>query len=71
MILRILGLPNTYAVASESQEGVGYLVRLSPFPACTCMGYRYRADCKHIAWVKEVIARAVEVPEPGRTPGGD
>ena len=52
-VFRVDGLPSTFFVPSGTREGVGYLVRLTPFPACTCPGFRYNGRCKHIVMVEQ------------------
>ena len=52
---RVEGVPNTFFVPSDTQEGKGYLVRLTPFPACTCPGFRYNGHCKHLAKIQREV----------------
>lgn len=54
-VFRVDGLPSTFFVPSSTREGVGYLVRLTPFPACTCPGFRYNGRCKHILMVEKYL----------------
>lgn len=59
-----------FAVTSSSQEGQAYVVRLAPFPACTCPAFRFRGTCKHLRAVLEVVGIAPGTdPEDGGTAG--
>lgn len=51
--MRVFGQPGTFAVRAESLPNTVYLVRLTPFPACTCPGFRYHGSCKHLRLVEE------------------
>lgn len=65
-IYRIEGIPNTFAVPSTTRQGVGYLVRLTPFPACTCPGFRAHGHCKHIEMVRREVFGAEEKEKIGQ-----
>lgn len=45
---------NAIKVHSGSESGTVYEVWFEPHPHCTCMGFRYRGTCKHLAQAREV-----------------
>src|SRR5690242_3846920 len=63
-IFTVPGREGVYQTSSKSEPGVKYsLVSRDGIQACSCKGFEYRANCKHIEALRNRLAREAVAAE--------